>query len=83
MIDHINTGMGRYQGRVRAWDVVNEAFNEDGSLRQSPFFTQLGSNPRALSPAHPGAEALHRGRRRPCRVGRTALPWRSRSLPRE
>src|SRR5919198_1885696 len=43
MIDHINTEMGRYQGRVRAWDVVNEAFNEDGSFRQSPFFTQLGS----------------------------------------
>src|SRR5690625_5180075 len=32
MENHISTIVGRYKGRVHGWDVVNEAFLDDGSL---------------------------------------------------
>lgn len=31
--DHILTVAGRYRGRVQQWDVANEVFHEDGTLR--------------------------------------------------
>ena len=42
MKEHISTVVGRYKGRIKGWDVVNEALNEDGTLRQSPWFRIIG-----------------------------------------
>lgn len=42
MKDYIYTVVGRYKGRVQGWDVVNEAIEDDGSYRKSPFYEILG-----------------------------------------
>jgi endo-1,4-beta-xylanase len=39
---HINTIASRYSGKVFSWDVVNEALNEDGTMRKSIFLSKLG-----------------------------------------
>jgi len=44
MRDHIHTVVGRYKGRIAGWDVVNEALNEDGTMRQSPWFRIIGED---------------------------------------
>ena len=44
MREHIRTVVGRYKGRIRGWDVVNEALNEDGTMRESPWQRIIGDD---------------------------------------
>jgi len=64
MKSHIETVVGRYQGKVQSWEVVNEALNEDGSLRQTPWLDQIGADyiAKAFEFAHradPGAKLYY------------------------
>ena len=44
MRDHIRTVVGRYKGRIKGWDVVNEAVNADGTMRQSKWLKIIGED---------------------------------------
>jgi endo-1,4-beta-xylanase len=42
--DHVSTVVGRYKGRVGGWDVVNEALDDDGALRRTPWLQAIGED---------------------------------------
>lgn len=44
MRNHIATLVGRYKGRIKGWDVVNEAIEDDGRFRRSPFYEIVGED---------------------------------------
>ncbi len=49
MKEHIETIAGRYRGKIYSWDVVNEAVEDNGSLRKSVFLNTLGEDYLALA----------------------------------
>ena len=46
---HIDNVMKHYKGQCYAWDVINEAINDDGTWRPSPFYNTFGTDFLALS----------------------------------
>jgi len=42
--DHIQTVVGRYKGRIKGWDVVNEALADDGTMRQTQWLKIIGED---------------------------------------
>lgn len=61
---HIATVVGRYKGRIKGWDVVNEAIEDDGSMRRSPLYNIIGEDFieiafRAAHEADPEAELYY------------------------
>jgi endo-1,4-beta-xylanase len=44
MQDHISKVVGRYKGKIAGWDVVNEAVDDNGNLRRSPWFRIIGED---------------------------------------
>lgn len=44
MKNHIQTVVGRYKGKVKGWDVVNEAIEDNGEWRKSKFYEIVGED---------------------------------------
>ncbi|HRZ98754.1 MAG TPA: endo-1,4-beta-xylanase [Paludibacter sp.] len=42
MKKHIHTVVGRYKGKIKGWDVVNEAIEDNGEWRKSKFYKIIG-----------------------------------------
>jgi endo-1,4-beta-xylanase len=64
MRSHVHAVVGRYKGRIKGWDVVNEAVNDDGSMRETPWRAAIGDDyiARAFEFAHeadPAAELYY------------------------
>jgi endo-1,4-beta-xylanase len=42
--NHITTIASRYDGKIKGWDVVNEALEENGTMRKSIFLEKMGDD---------------------------------------
>ncbi|MBF0521999.1 MAG: endo-1,4-beta-xylanase [Candidatus Omnitrophica bacterium] len=41
--NHIKSVVGRYKGKIYSWDVVNEAFQSNGTLRRNVWLNNIGA----------------------------------------
>ena len=44
MRNHVTTEVSHYKGKIWYWDVVNEAFNDDGTRRSDIFQNEIGNS---------------------------------------
>jgi endo-1,4-beta-xylanase len=47
MKDHISTVVGHYKGKVKGWDVVNEALQDSGKMRSTSWLKIIGEGDEA------------------------------------
>jgi endo-1,4-beta-xylanase len=64
MKEHIGTVVGRFKGKVKGWDVVNEAIEDDGTFRKTKYYEIIGEDYIRLAfefahEADPGAELYY------------------------
>lgn len=64
IVRHVHNVAGRWKGQCYAWDVVNEALEDDGSWRKSVFYRVLGDEYiklafREAAKADPGARLYY------------------------
>ena len=64
MKTHIRDVAGHFRGKIYCWDVVNEAIDDQGALRDSPFLHAIGPDYldiayRTAHAADPGAKLIY------------------------
>jgi endo-1,4-beta-xylanase len=57
MTNHVTQEATHFKGKIFAWDVVNEPFNDDGSFRNDVFFNAFGGGPQYIAAALRAARA--------------------------
>ncbi len=57
---HIQTVVSRYKGKIKSWDVVNEAFTEDGKLRIANSDQTPGKDDGSIWARHLGPDYMAR-----------------------
>ncbi len=57
MTNHITNEVTHFKGKIYAWDVVNEPFNDDGTWRQDVFYNAYGGGPQYVAAALRAARA--------------------------
>jgi len=61
MRDHIHTVVGRYKGKVKVWDVVNEALaDQDTNILRNSLWLEIIGRTSSLRPSHTPTKRIQR-----------------------